>query len=145
MLPLILRFVAIALGLLVAQWSADSVEFASPASFVFSVVLLGIFSTILKPVLILLMLPLVVLTLGAGLWVINALLVMFTSALVPGFVLGGWGAAFWVALWVSLFALGGFLLTGQEDQRFRQVVVRKRGFRTEPSRKNRADDDVIDI
>ncbi len=145
-LPLILRFAAVALGLLVAQWSSDSVGFRSEWSFVFTVLLLGILATVLRPVLILLMLPLVILTLGLGLWVVNALIVMLASALVPGFFLAGWGAAFWTALWISLFSVGAFVLAGKQDPKFRRIIVRQRGFRPDARREERKDDDdVIDI
>ena len=145
-LPLILRFIAITLGLSVADWTSRSVEFGSPVAFVFSVILLGILATLLRPVLILLMLPLVVFTLGLGLWVVNALIVMLASALIPGFTLADWGAGFWTALWVSLFSLAAFVLGGQQDPKFRRIVVRQRGFRAGgETKKPKDDDDVIDI
>ena len=145
-LPFILRALATALGLGVSQWTSDSVSFSGGGSFVLAVLLLGLFATLLKPVLVLLMLPLVVLTLGVGLWVVNALLVMLASSLLPGFALSGWGGAFWSALWVSLFSLGAHFLTGGTDGRFRKVVVHQRGFRrSQPASKEKKDDDVIDI
>ncbi|MFP4352057.1 MAG: phage holin family protein [Puniceicoccaceae bacterium] len=148
-LPFFLRALATALGLGFSQWTSDSVSFTGAGSFLPAVLLLGLFATLLKPVLVLLMLPLVVLTLGVGLWVVNALLVMLTSALLPGFTLAGWGGAFWCALWVSLFSLGALALPGGPDTRFRRVVVRRRGFRPvsgDGGRKNeKKDDDVIDI
>jgi putative membrane protein len=149
-LPFLLRLVAIALGLGIAQWTADTVAFRSAFVFVVATFLLGVLNTLLKPVLVLLMLPFVVLTLGIGLWVVNAILVMLASALLPGFDLGGWGAAFWSALWISLFSLGAQALAGGDDQRFRRVVVQKRGFRRRDGRGpgdsgKKNDDDVIDI
>lgn len=50
---------------------------------------LGILNTFIKPLLILLTLPINILTLGLFTFVINALLMMLTSALVPGFKLDG--------------------------------------------------------
>ncbi len=152
-IPFILRLIAVTLGLGVAQWTAGSVSFASGMSLGLSVLLLGVLLTLIKPLLVLLMLPFVVLTLGLGLWVVNALLVMLTSSLIPGFTLENWGAAFWSALWVSLFTLGAMAVTGNTDQRFRQVTVHRRGFRrsTEApgkppgSDRKEKDDDVIDI
>ena len=148
-LPFILRALATALGLGFSQWTSDSVSFTGEGSFLLAVLLLGLFATLLKPVLVLLMLPLVVLTLGVGLWVVNALLVMLTSSLLPGFVLAGWGGAFWCALWVSLFSLGALYLTGGSDGHFRKVVVQRRGFPRSSDdggrKKGKKDDDVIDI
>ena len=57
--------------------------------------LLGIVNTIIKPILVLLTLPLTVLTLGLFLLVINGLMLWLVSALVSGFhVSGFWGAVF---------------------------------------------------
>lgn len=55
--------------------------------------LLGIVNTILRPILVLLTLPLTMVTLGLFLLVINGLMLWFVSALVRGFhVSGFWGA-----------------------------------------------------
>ncbi len=55
--------------------------------------LLGIVNTILRPILVLLTLPLTMVTLGLFLLVINGLMLWFISALVRGFhVSGFWGA-----------------------------------------------------
>jgi putative membrane protein len=57
--------------------------------------LLGIVNTLIKPILVLLTLPLTILTLGLFLLVINGLMVWLVSALVSGFhVSGFWGAVF---------------------------------------------------
>ncbi|MEM0964517.1 MAG: phage holin family protein [Verrucomicrobiota bacterium] len=145
-IPIILRLIAVTWGLAVAQWTASGVVFQSGLSFVGAVALLGIFLTLLKPVLVLLMLPLVVLTLGLGLWVVNALIVMLASAIIPGFDLATWGSAFWTALWVSLFTLGTIAVTGKNDQRFRKVVLHQSGFRRNVDPKKKVDnDDFIDI
>ncbi len=57
--------------------------------------LLGIVNTIIRPILVLLTLPLTVLTLGLFLLVINGLMLWLVSALVSGFhVSGFWGAVF---------------------------------------------------
>jgi putative membrane protein len=59
---------------------------------------LGLINTFIKPLLLLLTLPLNILTLGLLTFVINALLILLTSSIVPGFVVAG----FW---WALLFSL----------------------------------------
>lgn len=59
---------------------------------------LGLINTFIKPLLLLLTLPLNILTLGLLTFVINALLILLTSAIVPGFVVTGFG-------WALLFSL----------------------------------------
>jgi putative membrane protein len=61
-------------------------------------VVLGALNLIIRPILLLLTLPINILTLGLFSLVVNALLVMIASAIVPGFVVAG----FWSAL---LFAI----------------------------------------
>ena len=59
---------------------------------------LGIVNAIIRPIFVILTLPLTVVTLGLFLFVINALLILLTSAVVPGFEVRG----FW---WALLFSL----------------------------------------
>ena len=65
---------------------------------VIAAVVLGALNLFIKPVLIVLTLPITILSLGLFSIVINALLVMLVGMIVPGFVVSG----FWAAL---LFAL----------------------------------------
>ncbi len=58
----------------------------------------GILSILLKPILILLTLPINILTLGLFTFVINALLIMLMSRLVVGFRVEGFGTALWAAI-----------------------------------------------
>ena len=66
------------------------------------VVLLSLFNAILKPLLVIFTLPFVVLSLGLGVWLINALLFLAVSRLVAGFHVRDFWAALWGSLIVSL-------------------------------------------
>jgi putative membrane protein len=57
-----------------------------------------------KPVMLLLTLPISVFTLGFFILVINALMLLLVSWLVPGFTIGGFWAGFWIALFISVFS-----------------------------------------
>jgi len=61
-------------------------------------VILALLNFIVKPVLVLLTLPITVLTLGLFLLVINAVIILLTDALMDGFAVSG----FWIALLFSL-------------------------------------------
>lgn len=61
-------------------------------------VILGVVNTFLKPILLLLTLPINILTLGLFTFVINAIMVLIVGGLVPGFRVDG----FWSALLFSL-------------------------------------------
>lgn len=70
----------------------------------------GLLSMVLKPILILLTLPVNILTLGLFTFVINAFLIMLMSGIVPGFKVDGFGAALLAAIVLALLnvVLGKF-------------------------------------
>ena len=63
---------------------------------------LGLVNAVVKPILVLLALPAVILSLGLALLVINALTFLLASALVPGFAVDGFLAALLGSIVVSL-------------------------------------------
>jgi putative membrane protein len=69
---------------------------------VIAAIVLGVINTFIRPILLLLTLPINILTLGLFTLVIVALLVMLASAIVPGFKVDGfwWALAFGLVLWV---------------------------------------------
>jgi len=67
-------------------------------------ILLGIVNAIIRPIFILLTLPLTILTLGLFLLVINALLLSMVSGLVGGFQVNGFWGAFFGSLLISFIS-----------------------------------------
>lgn len=63
---------------------------------------LGLLNALIKPVLVLLTLPVNILTLGLFTLVINALLFWFVASVVKGFAVAGFWPAFWGALIISI-------------------------------------------
>ena len=74
--------------------------------------ILGLINAFIRPVLILLTLPLNILTLGLFTLVINALLIMLAAAIVPGFAVQGfwWALLFGLVLAVISYALGAIVI-----------------------------------
>ena len=89
-----------ALSLWAASHIFRGLKFDSTSSLVVSALLLGFANAIVKPLLIVLTLPLTLLTFGLFLLVINALMVLLVSALVKGFRVSG----FWTAFFASIFS-----------------------------------------
>lgn len=87
------------LSLWVASYVFDGIHFDSTSSLVISALLLGFANAIVKPLLIILTLPLTVVTLGFWLLVINATMILLVSSLVQGFTVSG----FWTAFFASIF------------------------------------------
>lgn len=63
---------------------------------------LGLVNAIIRPILILLTLPLNILTLGLFTFVINGLLFWFVASFIEGFTVSGFWAAFWGALILTI-------------------------------------------
>ncbi|SCK06983.1 putative membrane protein [Variovorax sp. HW608] len=88
-----------ALSLWVASYLFKGIQFEGAGSIIIAALLLGFANAIVRPLLILLTLPLTLLTFGLFLLVINALMILLVSALVRGFKVSG----FWTALFASIF------------------------------------------
>jgi putative membrane protein len=95
------------IAILIVAYLLPGVAIRGLAAAVIAALVLGLINAIIKPVLIVLTLPLTILTLGLFTFVLNALLVLLTSAIVPGFYV----RSFWWALLFSLlFSIVSFVL-----------------------------------
>ncbi|PHX72355.1 MAG: hypothetical protein CK548_04425 [Opitutia bacterium] len=110
LVQLLVHWVVMALGVTLATKLVEGISCDSTATLIVVVLLLSFFNAIIKPLLVLFTLPFIVLTLGLGVVVINALLFMFVGRLVDGFHVAGFWPAVWGALVVSVtnLILSGF-------------------------------------
>jgi putative membrane protein len=92
------------LVLWVASEVFSSIRFSSTSTLLVSGLLFGIAHAVLKPILVVLTLPVTVLTLGLFLLVINALILLLVAWVVPGFHVAGFWQAVLVALFISVFS-----------------------------------------
>jgi putative membrane protein len=91
----LLRWLVLTAAVLTASWLLDGIRVNGIFPAILAAALLGILNAVLRPLLILLTLPLNILTLGLFTFVINALMLMIVSAIIPGFdVRGFWAAVF---------------------------------------------------
>lgn len=98
MMKLLLTWLLAACALLVVAYLYPGVEVRSFGSALIAALVIGLFNMVLRPVLVLLTLPVTVVTLGLFLFVINALLFWAAASVLDGFHVGG----FWAALLGSL-------------------------------------------
>ena len=105
------------LSLWVASHVFRGLKFDDTASLIVSALVLGFANAIVKPLLIVLTLPLTLLTFGLFLLVINALMIMLVAWLVKGFKVSGFWTAFFASIFISLFSLviGAFVSDGSPD------------------------------
>lgn len=79
-----------------------SVSYTGWESLLGASLLLGILNAFIRPVLLILSLPWILFTMGIFILIVNALLLMAVSAIVPGFSVAGFWGAFFGALVISL-------------------------------------------
>ena len=102
---ILLRWVLLACALLLVGHLFQGVQVTSFASALIAALVLGLINALVRPVLILLTLPVTVLTLGLFLFVINALTFWAAGAILEGLEVRGFGAALGGSLIYSLCAL----------------------------------------
>ncbi len=115
--PFLLHWAITAFGLWVASFVFRGLRFDSGGALAVAALLLGLANAVVRPLLVLLTLPLTLLTFGLFLLVINALVLMLVAALVRGFHLNGFWTAFWASIFMSLLSLllGAFVLGGTPE------------------------------
>lgn len=99
---LLVRWLVLALGVVLSTKIVPGISYDTGTTLFVVVLLLSLFNAVLKPLLLLFTLPFIVLTLGVGIWLINALLFYFVGRLVEGFHVAGFGSALLGALIVSV-------------------------------------------
>ena len=92
-MKLLVRWILLAAALLLVAYVYDGVAITSFASALIAAFVLGLLNTIVRPLLVLLTLPVTLLTLGLFLFVINALMFWAAASLLPGFNVAGFTAA----------------------------------------------------
>jgi putative membrane protein len=112
--PFLLHWGITALSLWVASHIFHGIKFADTGSLIVSALLLGFANAIVKPLLIVLTLPLTLVTFGLFLLVINALMILLVSSLVKGFTVSSFWTAFFAAIFIAVlsFVIGSFVLGG---------------------------------
>jgi len=99
-----IRWFVTAVAVFVAAWIVPGIDYTTWTGLALASLLLGIVNALVRPVLLILCLPLILVTMGLFILVLNALLLWFVSGILPGssFTVAGFGAAFWGALVISI-------------------------------------------
>ncbi|MFI5265573.1 MAG: phage holin family protein [Candidatus Levyibacteriota bacterium] len=95
---ILINWLVYSLAILVVAYVLPGVHISGFFTALVVAVVLGVINAFIKPVLIILTLPITILTLGLFTLVINAFLILLTSWIVPGFKVDG----FW---WALLFSI----------------------------------------
>jgi putative membrane protein len=109
-----------AISLVVADWALTGVRVGSGLALAVAALVLGLVNALVRPLLLLLTLPLTVFTLGLFYLVVNGLAFGLAAALVPGFSVASFPAAMGGALIVSLVSWFIGWLTRQQPATIRR-------------------------
>ena len=94
-----------AISLWVASLLFNGIRFSSTSALIISALLLGFANAVLRPLLVILTLPLTLVTLGFFLLVINALILLLVAKVVRGFSISGFWTAFFASLFISILSM----------------------------------------
>jgi putative membrane protein len=104
MMNLLIAWLVNTLSLIAVAYLMPSIKVADFTTALIAALVLGLVNAIIRPVLVLLTLPVTLLTLGLFIFVINGLLFWFVGSFVKGFVVEGFWAGFLGAIIFSLIS-----------------------------------------
>jgi putative membrane protein len=121
----VLRALISAIGLWVATLWVSGIRIDNARSLVLAGLLLGIVNAVVRPILVILTLPITVLSLGFFLLIVNTAMVALVAWMLPGFhIYGGFWSAFatalivWITGWLASWLIGP---RGKIDVRVRRL------------------------
>ena len=124
----LIRAVVVGIGLWLAAMIVPGMEFRSTGSLIAAALLLGVINAFVRPIIILLTLPITLLTLGLFLLVINGLMIELVAWFLSGFIVAFW-PAFFAAIVVGLTAraMSGWVGGRRNKGRIDVISMRQTG------------------
>ena len=121
----VFRLVITGLGLWAAETIVPGVRIDGWGNLVVAALLLGIVNAVIRPIILILTLPLTVLTLGLFILVVNGFSLALVAWLMPGFSLAGLGAAILASIVVGLtsWLASAFVGGSGRIERYRRIEV----------------------
>ncbi len=108
-MSLLLIWILNAVALLIVAYVLPGITVASFGSALIAAVILGLLNALVKPVLLVLTLPITVVTLGLFLFVLNALVFWLAGSIIKGFTVNGF---WWAVLGAIVYSLVSGFLSG---------------------------------
>jgi putative membrane protein len=108
----VLRMLIIAGGLALAAWIVPGISVAGPGTLILAALLMGFVNAFVRPLIVLLTLPITLVTFGLFLLVVNAAMFGLVAWFLPGFAVSGFLAALfgWLIVvfvsWVASWTIG---------------------------------------
>jgi putative membrane protein len=92
----------LSVALMAGDWIFDSVRINSSFAALITAAVIMILNRFVKPLLILLTIPATLFTFGFFILVVNALILIMASSIVPAFEIQGFWSAFWLSIFLSV-------------------------------------------
>ena len=130
---ILIRWLVSTAAVLAASWFLDGIRVSGFLPAFLAAGLLGILNAVLRPLLIVLTLPINILTIGLFTFVINAFLLKIVSSLIPGFdVYGFWTAVFGAIVIGGVSWLLNMFIGGRGSvERYDYIDLKRRGGKWE--------------
>lgn len=125
-LGLLVKWLVNSLALFAADWLVTGIVITDFWSGLAAAALLGIVNAVIRPVVIVLTLPITIVTLGLFTLVVNALMLKLVAWAIPDFAVNGFWAAFWGALIISFVS---WFINTLFDSNWRVSYIRRGGQR----------------
>ncbi|MFC1500065.1 phage holin family protein [Candidatus Zixiibacteriota bacterium] len=110
------RWLVTALAIVLASYLMSGVQYDTAFTLIMAALVLGLLNAIVRPVLVILTLPITMITLGLFLLVVNAITLKLTAAIVPGFGIEG-TSYIWAALLITVLSWFINLFIRKEERR----------------------------
>ena len=110
------QLVVSALAVIITSFILPGVHMESAVTGVLVAIVLSVLNSILKPVLVILTIPITIFTLGLFLLIINAAMILLASEIVPGFSVNGFWTAFFFSIILSLVTSIFNMLVKEENE-----------------------------
>jgi putative membrane protein len=118
------RLIITAFAMWLASVILPGMAFASGWTLLWAALLLGIVNALVRPLVLILTLPLTLVTLGFFLLVVNAAMLGLVAAMLDGFQLAGFWSALFGALLISIFSAVASNFVGPSG-RYEVMVIRR--------------------
>jgi putative membrane protein len=100
----VFRWLVTTVGVMVAAAFINGIRYDTTGALIGAALLLGILNAFVRPVLLILGAPLILLTLGIFILIINGLMLYWVPSIVSGFHVDGFGSAFWGAILIGIIS-----------------------------------------
>ena len=119
-----IRWFILTFAIIIASYLVDGIRVGGFFSAFLAAAILGILNAFLRPILFILTLPLNIMTLGLFTFVINGILLMMASGVIPGFEVHGFWSAVFGSLLISVvsWVLNSFI---NEHGRWEYIEIKK--------------------